>query len=169
MRTTSPIDTVPNEVRKPKKARPAEGKAYIEALLQKISQDHSGEFEIMKAELIADDPGASSEERVQFDIIAHSTWQFNCLARCEDRIWKETLFKAYAEKSPLGAAFVKRSADFARIRRLMDASDRTFYLALDELRRLRAQRLQNAKKASSSTDPDGTAGPKGFPGTGWIM
>ncbi|HEY2015570.1 MAG TPA: hypothetical protein VGH38_18830 [Bryobacteraceae bacterium] len=154
------------DARKPKATRPASRKAYIETLLQAVSKKNDKALETLTAEIVAQDPPASPEERIQIDILAHATWQNHCLAICEGLVWAEAVSKATAAKSPVGAALLKRTPDFTRIQRLMDATDRTFYRSLDELQRLRGLRKAAAPKPEAEPEPISLID---FPGAGWIM
>lgn len=133
----------------------------VDAMLQAVCEEFSGELQELAAEYAAAYPDATPAERLQIDILIHSYWMWNCLNRVDTRIWNEEMAAAENPEIALGEAWINRSADFMRVDRRSEAASREFYRALDELQRLRATHKPAAKPAAPSLG--------GLPTGRWIM
>ena len=82
----------------------------VDELFRNVYAESAGELELLAFACTEAYPDASPAEKLQIDILVHA------------RAW------------------IKRSADFIRVRRRINAASRTLHQALDELQRLRAAR-----------------------------
>jgi hypothetical protein len=145
----------------------------VDALIQAVCEEFSGELEELAAEYAASYPNASPAERLQIDILIHSQWMWTCLNRVDTRIWNEEVAVAENPEFALGEAWMKRSADFMRVDRRTAAASREFYRALDELQRLRAAHKAAPRPAGPPRE-ESKPKPKstdlaGFPASRWVM
>ena len=125
-----------------KKARRSKkaGEAAIDAILKAVCEEHKEELDALCEEYIEHYAPDTEEEVMVLETLACYQWRQRCLNRVEARIWTEEMEKAEDPQYALGEAWSKRSADFMRIQRRMDADQRSYDKTHREWERLRAAR-----------------------------
>lgn len=124
--------------------RSAEGKAAsrfnalktgIEAKSQVIPGEDPAELQQLTADYHREFRPATPLERFLIDALVNAEWQLRRYHRIEARVWEQALS---AEASNLGEAYERHLQTFTRLHRRIEAAERSYYRALQELRRLRA-------------------------------
>ena len=123
---------------------------YAKSLI--IAGEDPAAFEALTAEYYAEYQPAAPAERHQLDIMIRSEWQLRRLAVTETKLWNARIDNVYRPTPAVtqGVAFSDGSLAFIRLRRLFDATERSYQTALREL-----ERLQSARhKAEPTTDAE---------------
>jgi hypothetical protein len=119
---------------------------YAQALI--VPGEKSEDFEALAAEYYDRHQPQSPEERDFLDIAIRNVWRLRRFDRVESEMWERELAElGSAEASgPLGAAFQAADQRFARLQRMIAATERSLREALRELNRLQAARPEPPKK-----------------------
>ena len=129
--------------------RSAEGKAAscmnalksgIDAQSEVIRGEDTAGLEALAAEYLARFQPSTPEQRQFVDALIRDDWQLRRLAKADAQIWEyqmQCVLKVN-ETCPLGQAFCRGDATFARLQRRIDATQRSYQRALHELERLQS-------------------------------
>ena len=103
---------------------------------------------------------ATPEQRALVDTLIRSDWLLRWLRLTETQIWESELKESQESDYPLALAFISQRGVFARLQRCIDSAGRSYYRALQALRRLQAE--APAEPVPRSTDFKGTSPQDGF-------
>lgn len=145
--------------------RSAEGKAAsrfnalktgIQAKSLVIPGEDPDELEELAAGYHREFQPATSLERFLVDSLVHDEWQIRRYRAIEARLWEQALS---LENSNLGEAYTRNLPAFTRLHRRLEAAERSYYRALQELRRLQASAGDERNCAPLAPDPLAPAAP----------
>ena len=125
-------------------------KTGIDAESLVIPGEDADDLATLTAEYLESSRPATPQERVQVDILIRADWQLRRLARVEAQLWKDACatLADHARPFPLGNAYSNSNDVFARLQRRIDATERSYRLALRELKQ-----LQEARPAAPAEEP----------------
>jgi hypothetical protein len=117
-------------------------KTGIDAESLVVPGEDADDLTTLTAEYLESCRPASPQERVQVDILIRADWQLRRLARAEAQLWQDADndLTERARAFPLGNAYRDYSNVFTRLQRRIDATERSYRLALRELKQLQAVR-----------------------------
>jgi hypothetical protein len=117
-------------------------KTGIDAESLVVPGEDADDLATLTAEYLESCRPASPQERVQVDILIRADWQLRRLARAEAQLWQDADndLTERARAFPLGNAYRDYSNVFTRLQRRIDATERSYRLALHELKQLQADR-----------------------------
>ena len=134
---------------------------YAKSLI--IAGENLADLEALTAEYLAEYQPAAPAERYQVDIMIRSEWQLRRLAVTETKLWNARIDNVYrpTEAVTRGVAFSEGSLAFIRLRRITDATERSYQAALRELERLQsARRDSEAEAQEMETNLSPASGPR---------
>jgi hypothetical protein len=117
-------------------------KTGIDAESLVVPGESADDLALLTAEYLESCRPATPLERVQVDILIRADWQLRRLARAEAQLWQDADndLTERARAFPLGNAYRDYSNVFTRLQRRIDATERSYRLALRELKQLQADR-----------------------------
>ncbi|HEY7391218.1 MAG TPA: hypothetical protein VH640_22065 [Bryobacteraceae bacterium] len=125
-------------------------KSGIHAEAQIIPGEDPAELEALSTGYHDQFHPASPIECFLVDTLIHADWQLRRLRRLEAQLWTSQLSEI-KEDASLGRAFVQSLDAFTRLQRRIDATERSYYRALRELRQL--QVASGYVRAEPAPDP----------------
>jgi hypothetical protein len=94
---------------------------------------------------------ATPLERFVVDSLIHDEWQIRRYHAIEARLWEQALS---VEDSNLGEAYTRNLPAFTRLHRRLESAERSYYRALQELRRLQASKADELDLGAQPLAPD---------------
>lgn len=140
--------------------RSAEGKAAsrfnalktgIQAKSLVIPGEDSAELEELAAGYHREFQPATPLERFLVDALIHDEWQIRRYRAIEARLWEQALSP---ENSNLGEAYTRNLPAFTRLHRRLESAERSYYRALQELRRLQASKADDLSLDAEPVAPE---------------
>jgi hypothetical protein len=130
-------------------------KTGIDAESLVIPGESADDLALLTAEYLESSRPATPQERAQVDILIRADWQLRRLARVEAQLWKDAYatLTDHARPFPLGNAYSNSSNVFTRLQRRIDATERSYRLALRELKQLQADRPAASAEESAVAPP----------------
>jgi len=125
-------------------------KTGIQAHSQIIPGEDPGALEELAAGYTLQFRPATPVERFLVDILVNADWQLHRLYTVEARLWEQSLSDG---TSGLGQAYERNLQPFTRLYRRIEAVERSYYRALNELERLQAGLLPTCDSASPIQGP----------------
>ena len=115
-------------------------KSGIHARLQVIPGEDPAELEALAAGYHQQFQAATPLECFLVDALVHADWQLRRLHRVEAQLWASQIAETDPpEDAPLGHIYARALDTFTRLQRRIDSTERSYYRALTQLRRLAAQ------------------------------
>lgn len=111
-------------------------KTGIQAKSQVIPGEDPAELEQLAADYHLQFQPATPLERFLVDTLVSAEWQLRRYHTVEARLWEQSL---KAENSDLGQAFGQGMQTFTRLHRRIEALERSYFRALQQLQRLQAE------------------------------
>jgi hypothetical protein len=111
-------------------------KTGIQAKSQVIPGEDPAELEQLASDYHLQFQPSTPVERFLVDTLADSEWQLRRYRKVEARLWEQSV---KAENSDLGQAFGQGLQAFTRLHRRIEALERSYFRALQQLQRLQAE------------------------------
>lgn len=117
-------------------------KTGIQARSQVIPGEDSAELEQLAADYHLQFQPASPVERFLVDALIAADWQLRRYRTIEARLWEQA---TAPDSSSLGQAFDRHLPAFTRLNRRLEAVERSYYRALQQLQHLQSQRDEDTE------------------------
>ncbi len=121
-------------------------KSGINSKAQVIPGEDPAELEAMAAGYHRDWAPTTYLERFLVDSLVRADWLLQRLSRLEAELWahemesaRKSVFSKLDENAPMGDTYGRTYNRFARLQRRIDSTERSYYRALTQLQRLRAE------------------------------
>ena len=129
-------------------------KTGIQAKSQVIPGEDPVELEQLAADYHLQFQPSTPLERFLVDVLVNAEWQLRRFSRLEAKLWEHALVP---DSSGLGEAYDRNLQTFARLHRRMEAIERSYYHALQQLQRLQAD---SGGESDVDEPPSRAAGPE---------
>ena len=113
-------------------------KSGINAQAQVIPGEDPADLEAMAAGYHQEWAPTTWLERFLVDSLVRADWLLQRLSRLEAQLWAVAEVSAESTEAPLGEAYTSALDRFTRLQRRIDSTERSYYRALTQLQRLRA-------------------------------